>query len=278
MEKPKTPVSKIRKLRMSGYSFREIAKKVETPYTTIRRICKDVDISKKGLKRYHSEVNGIIRNIEVKKGLSEEKVRIISNLLFDGAVYVNKYHYSIMYVSSSKELIGEFIEDMKKVYNVYPSSFEKLDTYERVKYLSKIIYNDLLKYFTTFSTSDKRCSIPLIIMNDEESFKTILLRAFWENEGSISIAGKLSADLKNKKVITQLSKLHNKFGLKHYICKYWKNGWAYKLCISKSKENYKRFLDLNLFSKARITKGYFKGKKKIDVLQEYFNKKYKMWI
>ncbi|MBU0628854.1 MAG: hypothetical protein KKC75_06710 [Nanoarchaeota archaeon] len=230
-------------------------------------------MSKQGEERYHLKVKGVIKKIKIKKGLNEEKVRIISNLLFDGAVYVNNYHYSIMYVNSSKELINQFMVDMGKAYNVNPSSFEDCRTYYRVKYLSKQIYADLMKYFKSFSTSDKMCFIPSIILNNNK-FKTIILRAFWENEGSISKDGKLSADLMNLKIIKQLSRLHNELGIKHSISRYWKNGWAYKLFLSRSKENYKRFLDYNLFLKSIATKGYFIGDKKIDVLKEYFDRKF----
>jgi len=264
---------KIKKLRTEGLSLREISKKLNSPYSTVRRHCKNIEMSEQGKKRYHSKVKGVVKYIKIKEGLNEEKVRIISNLLFDGAVYKVKSHYSVMYVNSSKELIDQFMGDMWRVYGVKPSSFEIFKTYYRVKYLSKQIYNDLMDYFDSFSTSDPRCSIPSLILDDAR-FKIIILRAFWENEGSISKEGKLSADLINFKVIKQLSNLHNEFGLKHNISKYWKNKWAYKLFLSRSKENYQRFLDLNLLSKANVTRGHFIGRKKIDVLKEYFNNKF----
>lgn len=79
---------------------------------------------------------------------------------------------------------------------------------------------------------------------------------------SISKEGKRSADLKSLKVIKQLSRLHNKFGMKHNICQYDCKGPAYKLYLSKTKDNYERFLNLELFSKAKVTKGYFRGEEK----------------
>lgn len=203
----------------------------------------------------------------------------MSTLLFDGTVYKDKsYHYSIMYVNCSKEIIEGFVSDMKKTYHVNPPSFEttnsQSNTYFWVKYFSKTRYENLLSYFNASSTSDENCSIPTEIFNKKEQYKILLLRAFWENEGSISISGKLSADLKNYKVLTQLSKMHKDFGLKHYISRYWKGGRAYKLCLNKSEENYGKFIDLQLSSKSIFTKGYNKGRKKIDVLNEYFNKRF----
>jgi len=264
---------KIRKLRTEGLSLREITKKVPVSYFTVKRACKNVVTSKKGKARYHSEVKGVMKLVHIKEGLNKNKVRIISNLLFDGAVYKNRGHYSIMYVNSSKGLIDQFMDDMNQVYGVKPSSFEDFITYSRIKYNSKQIYGDLKKYLESFSTSDIKCSIPSLILDDDR-FKLIVLRSFWENEGSISKEGKLSADLMNLKVITQLSNLHNEFGLKHNISKYWKNKWAYKLFLSNSKENYKKFLDLNLFLEANVTRGHFIGRKKIDVLKGYFDNKF----
>lgn len=265
---------KIEKLRIDGFSLKEITKRVPVSYFTVKRRCKRIKMSKKGKERYHSKVNGVVKKFKIKKRLTKEKVRIISNLLFDGAVYKNKGHYSIMYVNSSKELIKQFVKDMKKVYNTNSFSFENHKTYYRIKYHSKQIYNDLISYCESFSTSNKKCSFPFKMLNKSRLFKIIILRAFWENEGSISNEGKLSADLKSLKVIKQLSRLHHNFGIKYGICRYKCNGWMYKLFLSKSRENYQKFLDLKLFSKAQVTRGQFIGKKKIDVLKRYFNNRF----
>lgn len=258
----------IKILRREGLSYREICRKLNLSYSTVQRTCFGVKMSKVGMIR-HSALNGLTKQIKFKKGLNEAKVRVISNLLFDGAVYIsNGYHYSMMYVNSSKEMIMQFTSDMQEVYHVEPSGFEETETYQRVKYNSKIIYEDLMRYFQSYSTSNKKCSIPDDIINGPKSFKIILMRAFWENEGSISASGRLVADLKSLKVIRQLSKLHNEFGLKHNITRYTEpTGFMYKLFLSKTKENYQRFMNLELFSKAMITKGFNKGKKKVGVLK-----------
>jgi hypothetical protein len=270
---------KIRELRTHGLSFREISRNLNVSCSTVQRACKDVKMSSEGQKR-HSQLNGLTKKRRIQTGLSKEKIRIISNLIFDSAVYTVEYHYSIMYVNSSLELINEFKKDINQVYKATPSVFEEIKgknvTCYRVKYLSKQIYDDLLKYAKTYSTSDRRCSTPTAILDGEKEYKIIFLRAFWENEGSISKDGKLSADLKSLTVIKQLSKLHEEFGLKNYISRYWKNGWAYKLILNKNKENYAEFVKLGLFSKSKVTKGYFIGMKKKDVLKDYIKKR--SWI
>lgn len=261
----------IKILRKEGYSYREICRKLNVSYGTVERSCQGVEISEAGLKRLFSLIGGL-KQIKFKEGLSKVKVRVMSNLLFDGAVYVsNEYHYSMMYVNSSKELIKQFIDDMQEVYHVQPSGFEETETYQRVKYNSRIIYEDLMKYFQSYSTSNKKCYVPDEIMNGPKSFKIILMRAFWENEGSISKSGQLAADLKSLKVIKQLSILHNEFGLKHNISRYKDNGWMYKLFLAKRRENYIKFINLKLFSKAIVTKGYNTGKKKADVLKDFLH-------
>lgn len=263
---------KIVKLRTSGFSLREISKKMNMSYGSVQRACSNVKMSKKGLKRY-SRLNGLTRNIKFKDELNEIKVRIIGNLIFDGAVYNNCYHYSIMYVNNSKGLIEQFIRDMQDTYNVKPSSHEINGNCQRVKYYSKLIYKDLLKYSKSYSTSNKKCLIPPEIRNGKETFKIQVLGSFWENEGSISAKGMLSADLKSLKVIKQLSQLHNEFGLSHKICRYFDTSWTYKLYLPKTKETYQKFLELELFSKANVVRGYNVGRKKIEVLEEYYKKK-----
>lgn len=271
-------IQKIRKLRKRGFSLREICKKLDLSYGPVQRVCSNIKMSKKGLER-HSKLNGLTRNISFNNSLNESKVRIISNLLFDGAVYKDKeYHYSIMYINNSKKLIDQFITDMQEIYNTNPSSLENSDNYQRVKYFSKRIYEDLTRYMESFSTSNKNCIIPSKIIGYNKPYKIEILKAFWENEGSVSKEGALSADLKSLKVIKQLSKLHDDFGLKHNISKYWANGWAYKLFLSKTKENYQKFLNLKLFEKADVTKGYNIGKKKLEVLKDYFNIKFSSTI
>ncbi|MFC1696825.1 LAGLIDADG family homing endonuclease [Nanoarchaeota archaeon] len=265
---------KIKELRKQGHSFNEISRIVNYSKTHVRRISKGIKFSKEGFNRYQLKVKGIIKNIKINKNLSRYKVRIITNLIFDGAVYLNNYHYSIMYVNSSKFLIDEFQDDMFRVYKVKPSSFEvikgKNQPIYRVKYLSKLIYEDLNSYVPDYSTHKSKLPLKILINNN---YKIIILRSFWENEGSISKDGRLSADSMNEILINQLSRLHNDFGISHKICKYWKNRWAYKLYLHKNMENYSIFNKLKLFDKSIVTKGAFVGQRKRKVLLDYMKSK-----
>lgn len=267
-------IKDIEKFRREGFALREISKELNIPYSTVKRYSKHIKMSDQGLIRYHSKVNGVTKLVSINPNLTEEKIRIIANLLFDGAVYLTRYHYSIMYVNSSKDLINQFMGDMELAYKLKPSSFEIIDsetnTYYRVKYLSKAVYMDLLKYLYTYSTSNEACFLPKWISDGPQSTKIIMARAFWENEGSISKDGKLSADLKSLAVMDQLSKIHNELGLSHYVCKYTKMGSAYyKLILNRNSLNYTKFVELELFSKANVAKGHFKGMKKLGALKAY---------
>tara|TARA_Y100000310_G_scaffold228966_1_gene231305 strand:+ start:571 stop:1374 length:804 start_codon:yes stop_codon:yes gene_type:complete len=260
---------KMIKYRIEGHSYREISKKFKKSLRDVYRVCYKVKMSKIGLKRY-SKLKGKTKNIIFLKGLNDKKIRIICNLIFDGSVYKTKnYHYTMMYVNNSIGLIQQFIKDMKEVYNVKPSSYEKIKKYQRVKFLSKRIYQDLMKYTNSYSTSNNECTIPIEILKNKGAYKLILLQSFWDNEGSISNDGRLSADSKSLKVIKQLSHIHNEFGITHKITEYRNKGTMYKLYLSKTQENYNKFLKLKLFSKSNVVRGYNSGKLKLNVLKNF---------
>jgi len=67
--------------------------------------------------------------------------------------------------------------------------------------------------------------------------------------------------------------LHNEFGLNHKICRYFDISPTYKIYLPKTKETYQKFLELGLFSKANVVRGYNVGRKKIEVLRENYKKK-----
>src|SRR3989344_1316120 len=208
-------IDRIKELRKDGFSIREISKQLTLSYSSVRKYSFGVEMTTEGKLKY-SSTNGITKQITIDPRLSIEKVRIISNLLFDGAVYNVEYHYSIMYINGSRNLVDQFRNDMKIVYGVEPSSFEicqsNTSTYFRIKYLSKVIYEDLLTYFNTYSTSKENCLMPNWLLNADQNIKIIFLQAFFANEGSISVSGKLAADLKNKAIIFHLSKFCKDLG------------------------------------------------------------------
>ena len=237
-------------------------------------IAKDTKFSKKGRERYYGEVKGIPTRIKKQKEfLTEPKIRVIGHLLFDGCVFQSGFGCSIKYTNSSKQLIDQFIRDIKEVYGINKYTLlereGKFAIIYEVIFRSKLMYEDLIDYFPSYSTSNNTIEIPKIIMENEDNLKLEFLRAFWEDEGSISHTGRLMADLKSEKVINQLATLHKYFGLKYYLYKYKEyTGYMYKISLSRTKENTIRFYSLGLFDKAIITHGHNVRKTKKEVLKE----------
>ncbi len=267
--------SKIKQLRKEGQSYNEISTKLRISKTYARKVAKNVKMSFEGEKRYYSRVKGILKRINSQESLGKKKIRIIGNLLFDGAVFKSNYHYVVSYVNTTQQMVILFIQDMQEVYGLTPSAIEmgkgKHHPFFRVKYCSKNLYDDLLNYVTSYSTADSKCKIKKEIINSKPRRLVVFLRTFWTNEGSVSDTGRLTADSKSKTIIKQLSTMHKNLGILHNVCSYsvGEYGTMYKLCLKISKENYLTFFNLNLFGDSIITKGKNIGKMKQTKLKEY---------
>jgi len=267
----------IKSLRAKGYSYSEISKKVDKSVKFVYYIAKDIKFSKNGKKRYYSNVKGILSQIKPQKSfLTPAKIRIIGHLLFDGTVYKLGYSSIMKYINSSKALINQFTEDVKEVYGINPSAFETLDGVKmacyKVHFSSKKMYDNLIKYFSSYS-SKKNIKIPNIIINAGNNLKIEFLRTFWEDEGSISQNGRITADLKNENIIKSLVKLHREFGLNFKLIQYKVyTGKMYKIYLLKNEKNLERFYNLGLFEKSIITHGLNVGKMKKDVLKTQLEK------
>ena len=275
----KDKLRKIEELRKSGYSYREILKKVRVSKRDITKISKKTNFSREGKIRYFTKVTGIVRPIKKQKSkLTPEKTRIIGNLLFDGSVYkTTGYHHTISYVNSSKYLVLKLCRDIEKVYGVKPFTYEekgKTLIYYRILCKSKEMYLDLLRYSPSYSTSSKLVKVPYQIMNGPKEIKINFLRTFWDNEGSISKEGKLRGSSNSKKVISQLNKIHKdlKFKTKIYQDNS-KTSTSYILSISKNMDNLKRFYKYQLFTDSIVTNGKFKGLNKINVVKYFLPKR-----
>ncbi len=270
---------KIKQLRKKGYSYSEISKITGKSKRFSWRMAKNIKFDKEGLKRYHKNVKGILKQIKFQdKTLSLPKVRIIGHLLFDGTVYEVDYHYIARYINSSKELINQFILDMKAIYGIAPTSLEVFKgknkiNYYKVTFSCKAFYEDLRSYFESYSTSNQNIKIPASIMNASNSIKLEFLRTFFEDEGSISSNYRIMGDLKSKVILQQIISMLKEFGLAFRFCRYKQyTGYMYKIYLLKTKENLIRFYNLRLFNKAITTHGRNIGKRKLDVLKEALSK------
>ncbi len=261
-------------LRKRGQSYTEISNKLMLSKRKVASICKNINFSKSGLKRYKSNVKGILKDIKKQnKELTIRKTRIIGHVLFDGALYKSGYHHVATYINSSYALINQFIDDMKNVYGLFPSSLEKemgkQVPYYRIKYSSKRLYHDLLKYNWSYSTSTKGLKTPELIVEGSKALKLEFLRAFWEDEGSVSIKNrnKISGDLKSLEILQEIREMLKSLEIDTNISSYKKKGEIYyKLYLKINKKNIRTFKKLKLFDKGIAAKGENAGLKKSEIL------------
>lgn len=273
-----TKITRAKILRTDGYSYSEISKRVRMSKRDLLKVCKNIKFSKKGFERYYNKVKGIKRLIKKQKNkLDRRKARIIGHLIFDGFLFKTNYHYCIGYVNSSKELINQFIKDMYYIYRIKPSAIIKEKGknvyFYRVRYNSKNLYEDLIKYTPSYSTASKSIKIPLQIKQASLDIRKEFIKAFWEDEGSVSLVSrKVNGDLKSYEIITWIGELLKKLGLKYNIINYnQKGGIYYKIYLSIRKENLKLFKSYNLFELSRICKGRYIGYKKSEMLGKLIN-------
>ncbi|MDO8564318.1 MAG: hypothetical protein Q7R87_04895 [Nanoarchaeota archaeon] len=264
---------KVKSLRVNGFSYSEIAKKIGKSRKFAWKHGKGIKFSESGEKRYKDKVKGIILQIKPQSlGLSIEKARIISHIFFDGTIFKSNYHSIVRYINSSKELINQFIDDVKKVYGLNNPIIETFSQckvpYYKVAFSSKKMYEDLLKYIPLNINKKDLLPIPSEILNGDRDIKLVFLSSFFTDEGSISKDGRITGDLKNEKMIRQIILILEEFGLPFRICKYEeKNGPIFKIYLPKKIEYLEIFQHLKLFDKSIITHGKNINKKKQDILK-----------
>ena len=100
--------------------------------------------------------------------------------------------------------------------------------------------------------------------------KVEFLRGFWKDEGSIDFQGRLTGDSRSAKIIEQLILLHQALGFSVGKCMYMEEGKPmYKIYVRKTPESLLRFWTFKLFKHSIVTRGYYKGFKKIDVVVKH---------
>ena len=126
----------------------------------------------------------------------------------------------------------------------------------------------------TFSTS-KGARVPDLIKTATTEIKASFLRAFWDDEGSISNRGDLTGASVSEPMIDDLIALHRALGIdsiKYMSSRIPKP--VFYLIVRKNRANYQKFVERIGFEYATITKGHNIGKFKKDVLLEKYNERY----
>jgi hypothetical protein len=271
-------VSKIERLRRKGYSYKEISKIAGLSVGTIFNYTHKVPVSHAGLKRLQNlqestrnkfvEAFGQCKPITVlNRHITIEKARILGHCLFDG--FVSKYVVS--YTSASKDLAIQFIDDIAKEYSMFPSlkKYEgKNFPYYEIFACSKIMCDDIRKFMLNADIRSKQM-LSEEIENENETIITEIARAFWEDEGSISIEGNLIGEIKNKSLRDQLIKLHEKLGI--HVTPYHDRTYdCYGIYVKRERGNLIRFCEKIGFRIGVVTAGKRAGRKKLDVLLEHY--------
>ena len=271
-------VSKIERLRRKGYSYKEISKITGLSVGTVFNYAHLVSVSRAGLKRLQNlqavthnkfvEKFGQCKPIRVlHKHITREKARILGHCLFDG--FVSKYVVS--YTSASKDLAMQFAEDITKEYSIL-SSLKRIEgkcvPYYATYVCSKIICDDIRRFILN---SDMRSRQMLIgeILNENEKIAAEIARAFWEDEGSISIEGNLIGEIKNKSLRDQLIKLHEKLGIQ--VTPYHDRTYdCYGIYVKRESRNLTRFCEKIGFRYGIVTAGKLAGRKKLDAFLKHY--------
>ncbi len=220
--KRKKALEVAKKLRIGGYSYSEISKKIKNIMKfninerSLSAHLRNVKMCKKGLTRYNKKISKdrikagkkggmaniksghIFRiqplavkaseNVHLKKipnsskKLSMEKVKIISHCLFDGCVIKKKGYNVIAYQNKSKKLVDNFIHYMRKVYKMEPTDLFERKSGYVVRFCSKKIVEDLSRY-SSYSSSEG--NIPKEIIGGSKEWKIDFLKCFWNDEGMV---------------------------------------------------------------------------------------------
>ncbi|MEA1905241.1 MAG: hypothetical protein U9M97_05140, partial [Candidatus Hadarchaeota archaeon] len=215
-------VLKIKHLRRSGHSYKEIASELAVGIGTVFKYSRTVSVSERGLIRLRDKIKRNQRRFVEKYARAKSmhidyetfgasKARIIGHCIFDGSVTNDV----VTYTNSSYQLVWEFIEDISRVYLLTPTSIYLSKGKRVVKYravfCSKKLCEDLLRYTLTYSSKSPKCKVPIEVFSGSRNVKKEFLRSFWEDEGSISLCGLIRAKIKNKLLRDQLIELHKEF-------------------------------------------------------------------
>lgn len=271
-------VSKIEKLRREGYSYKEISKITGLSVGTVFNYAHMIPVSQAGLKRLQNlqtltrnkfvEKFGQCKPITVQhKNITVEKARILGHCLFDGFVS----GYVVSYTSASKDLAIQFVEDIAKEYSMSPSLKKyagKYFPYYEIFACSKIMCDDIRKFILNADARSKQLLIEEI-ENENENILAEIVRAFWEDEGSISVEGNLIGEIKNKLLRDQLIKLHEKLEIQ--VTPYYDRTYdCYGIYVKRERINLTRFCEKIGFRYGVVTAGKRAGRRKLDVLLEYY--------
>ena len=266
------------KMRRKGRSYAEIATTLQLSKATVHKYTEHIALSKQSKKRLQAKVQAaqltFVQNYAQSKTLSKKPrwgitlARLIAHCIFDGSVTPHKVNYT----NTSKVLIDQFIEDMESCYAISPTSIDitpgTFAPKYTVTYCSTKLCRNLLNWVPSRSMNSTKAVSPVNLFSSSPRVISEFLRAFWEDEGCITIGGELLGRIKNKELSTQLVALHQLLGIDAtlYTC----SDGAYTVRIKRNKQNIRAFRSV-AFKDALIVRGLNKGMLKRDLFNKLFS-------
>lgn len=272
-------VSKIHSLRSKGLSIKRIARQLNISVGSVSKYSKSIILGKraKGLLKENEKNNWIKfsakyateKEITVPH-LNKDLANILGHLFFDGCVSITNGKYIIGYANASIETVNNFNTRMRDLFSIKPGKLQyfhgKNTGWFQTCIYSKKVVEFLQSYSPSYSTKQK-VGVPAEIKNADKSIQASFLRAFWDDEGSISCDGRLSGSSKSEKMIEDLVLMHNLLGIDSKKQR-GTQGKAHTIYIKRNFNNFLKFYKTIGFSRAIITKGGNLGKLKQEVLKE----------
>lgn len=280
----RSQISRIRALRRSGQSYKEIARRGRFSAGTVHKYARRVRLGNGGKARIRERVlrarsTFISRFAQVKpvevtsQHLTHEKARLLGHILFDGIAT----RYIICYTTASLALARQFLNDLDTSYpglrpRIRKYASKNMDVYD-VTGASIIACHDLRKFLGKPEVRTLQ-HLKAGVMNSDARLLVRIVRAFWEDEGSISREGNITGAIKNKKLRNQLLQIHEKLGIDVSPYKDRINQ-MFGIYVRKRHGNLQKFDRFVGFRKAIVTQGLNIGMLKRSVVSEHLEREKK---
>lgn len=202
--------------------------------------------------------------------LTRDKARLLGHILFDGIAT----RYLISYTTASSSLSRQFLNDLEASYRGLKPRIRKyasknMDVYD-VTGASVIACNDIRRFLCKPDARNFQ-HLTSVVMNSDAGLLVQIVRAFWEDEGSISREGNLTGAIKNMILRNQLLLIHEKLGIGVSPYKDRVNQ-MFGIYVRRGHGNLQRFDRVVGFRKAIVTQGVNIGALKRSVLFQHLER------
>ena len=275
-------IRRIRYLRRTGQSYKEMARRGGFSVSTVYNYARRVRLSRRGKARIREHVaqaqhDFVSKFAQVKPvtvtstKLTRNKARLLGHVLFDGIAT----RYVISYTTASPALARQFLNDLETTYRGLKPRIRKYASKNMEAYDvtgASIIACKEIRRFICKPDIRTQQHLKSTVMTSGEHLLAQIVRAFWEDEGSISSEGNVTGAIKNKILCSQLLLIHRKLGIDVSPYKDRVNQ-MFGIYVRRGNENLQRFDRVVGFRKSVVTQGMNIGSRKRSVLSEYLVRK-----